>query len=248
MDCASGSGKQKHNHAGMEALMRVDLGSDVYTSDDKKVGTVDRIVLDGESKAILSLVVKSGMINQHHRIVDVNMVTSQDDDGVHLNLPESEYDQLSDFVEQQYVSVPSEDYDALPFIIPNAGGGGGYLYGAPYIGRGFEGRQDSFFDSAPTRETIVENRSNLEDTDVTISKGTDVVGSNGDKLGSVHEIFYSADGHLDGFVVKTGGLFSHEDIRVPMEWVDEAGGDQIRLNLTAEEAETRSYDVENNTL
>jgi len=228
--------------------MRVDLGSDVYTNDDKKVGTVDRIILDADSKAIVSLVVKGGMINQHHRIVDVNMVASQDDEGVHLNLPESEYDELSDFVEQQYVSVPTEDYDALPFIIPNAGGGGGYLYGAPYVGRGYEGRQDSFFDSAPTRETVVENRSNLEETDVAISKGTNVVGSNGEKLGSVEEVYYGADGRLDGFVVKTGGLLSHQDVRIPMEWVEEAGDDRILLNLTAAEAETRSYDVENNTL
>jgi uncharacterized protein YrrD len=228
--------------------MRVDLGSDVYTSDDEKVGTVDQIVLDAESKAIVSLIVKSGMINQHHRIVDVSMVSSQNDDGVHLTLPESEYDQLPDFVEKQYVSVPKDDYASLPFIIPNAGGGGGYLYGAPNIGRGYEGRQDSFFDSAPTRETIVQNRSNIEDVDVTINKGTDVVGSNGDKIGSVHEIYYGADGHLDGFVVKTGGLISHQDVRIPMEWVDEAGGDRIVLNVTSEEAQTRSYDVENNTL
>jgi uncharacterized protein YrrD len=69
-----------------------------------------------------------------------------------------------------------------------------------------------------------------------MSAGTDVIASDGRRVGTVHEVTYGADGGVTGFVVKEGVLFKH-DVRIPIERVATMGAKHIHLNVTAEEAE-----------
>ena len=227
--------------------MRIDLGMDVVTSDGDKLGTVEKLVLDGNSKQISKLIVSGGFLGGEDRIVDVSMITGQNADTIQISLPKSEAEELPTYVTEQYVDVPEDDYDALPFGMPAATGAGFYLYGAPYAGRGYEGTSDSLFNAAPADAPVVENRSNLEETDALISTGTDVVGADGEKVGSIEEVFVDEHGQINGFLVKKGFIFTH-DVRIPMDWVREVNGDTVHLSISAAEAETRAYDVEDTTL
>lgn len=226
--------------------MRIDLGMEVFTSDGEKLGTIQKIVLDVRSKQITKMIVSGGFLGMDHRIVDVTMIAGHSNDTIQLDLPKEEAQKLPNYVTKQFVEAPHDDIDGLPFIQP-AGAGGAYLYGTPFLGRGYEGRADSFFDAAPSEGPLVQNRSNLEDTDTVISTGTDVVGVDGKNVGSVAEVYVDDGGEITGFLVKKGLIFTH-DVRVPMDWVREVDGDEIHLNLTAAEAETRAYDVEDSTL
>lgn len=227
--------------------MRIDLGMDVVTSDGEKLGTVQRLVLDANSKQITKMIVSGGFLGGEDRIVDVSMVVGQNADAIQIDLPKSEAEELPTYVTEQFVEVPQDHYDALPFGMPAATGAGFYLYGAPYAGRGYEGSSDSFFDAAPADAPIVENRSNLAETDTLISDGTDVVGADGEKVGRVEEVYVGDSGEITGFLVKKGLIFRH-DIRIPMDWVREVDGETVHLSVTASEAETRAYDVEDTTL
>lgn len=225
--------------------MIINLGATVLASDGDKVGSVSRIVLDSNTKAIHRFIVDGGLLSNQHRIVDVEMVASADDDNVRLNLTKDQVDELPNFVEQQYSHVPDSDYHELPFAMPSASGT--YLYGTPGIGRGYEGSQDSAFNAAPSTAPVVETRSNLMETDVMISEGTDVYGSDGEKVGKVDEIVMGNGGEVRGFLVKSGFIFT-KDVRIPIDLVENAGEDRITLNVSGAEAETRSFDIEDTTL
>jgi uncharacterized protein YrrD len=227
--------------------MLINLGANVLSRDGDKVGSVGRIVLDSETRALHKFILDRGLLSARHRIVDVDMVTSADEENIRLDLTEAQVDELPDFVEEQFTYVPENDYDALPFLMPNAGGAGTYLYGAPAIGRGYEGSQDSLFDAAPSTSPVVENRSNLLETDVMISEGTDVYAADGAKVGKVDEVVMSDSGQVRGFLVKSGLIFK-KDVRIPIDLVDNAGEDRITLNVSGAEAETRSFDIEDTTL
>jgi uncharacterized protein YrrD len=69
-----------------------------------------------------------------------------------------------------------------------------------------------------------------------IESGTDVVGSDGDKVGSVDDVLFDAEGRITGFIVRAGFLFKH-DVMIPIERVAEIGHDQIHLNVTGDQAE-----------
>ncbi len=227
--------------------MNIDLGTDVYGSDGEKVGTVERIVIDSNTKQIHKFIVHRGFLTHDDKLVDIDMVTSSDADGLRIDLTSDQVNELPGFIEQRFVEVPEHDRDAMPFIVPNAMGAGTYLYGAPHIGRGYEGSQDSFFDTAPTAAPVVEVESNIPETDVMISEGTDVYGSDGDKVGSVDQVLVDDGGAITGFVVSKGFIFK-KDVRIPIDWVDTTNESEIRLNITSAQAEADAYDVEESTL
>jgi len=227
--------------------MNIDLGMDVFGSDGEKVGTVERIVVDSNTKQIHKFIVHRGFLSHDDKLVDIDMVTSHDADGLRLDLSSNQVNELPDYVEERFVQVPDDDRGSLPFMLPSAAGAGAYLYGAPNIGRGYEGSQDSFFDAAPSVAPVLEVESNIPETDVMISEGTDVYGADGDKLGSVGEVLVSNDGAIDGFVVSKGLIFK-KDVRVPIDWVESANGDEIRLNVTTAQAESAAFDIEDSTL
>lgn len=226
--------------------MQITMGMDVLSANGDKIGSVEKVVVDSSTKSINKIIVSSGMINKHHKIVDIDMVRDAGN-GLRIDLNQSQFDELPDFVQERFTTADNDSVNALPFAQPNAGGAGFYLFGAPNVGRGYEGSQDSFFDAAPADAPIIEDRSNLLDTDVVITEGTDVIGSDGEKVGTVDEIVYAEDGTLSGFVVKAGFLLTH-DVRVPINWVAETGGKHIRLNVPAAEAESKSFDIEEQTL
>lgn len=227
--------------------MKIDLGTDVFGSDGEKVGSVERIVVDSNTKEIHKFIVHRGFLTHDDKLVDVDMVIGQDADGLRLDLTSDQVNELPDYVEDRFVQIPEQDRASLPFIIPSAMGAGAYLYGAPNIGRGYEGSRDSFFDAAPSVAPVIEERSNIPETDVMISEGTDVYGSDGDKVGRVGEILVGNDGAINGFVVSKGLIFKH-DVRVPIDWVETADGSEIRLNVTSAEAEAGAFDIEDSTL
>jgi uncharacterized protein YrrD len=75
-----------------------------------------------------------------------------------------------------------------------------------------------------------------------ISHGTEVVASDGRKVGTVAEIFVTPDGKVTGFVVKAGFLFKR-DVVIPIEWVAEIGEKHIRLKMTADDTEESGHPV-----
>jgi sporulation protein YlmC with PRC-barrel domain len=227
--------------------MNIDLGMDVFGSDDEKVGSVEKIVVDSNTKQIHKIVIHRGFLSHDDKLVDLAMVSAQDADGLRLDLTSDQVNELPGYVEERFVQIPEQDRDALPFMMPSAMGAGAYLYGAPNIGRGYEGSQDSFFDAAPSVAPVIEDESNIPETDVMISEGTDVYGADGDKVGSVGEVLTSNDGAVSGFVVSKGLIFK-KDVRVPIDWVETANGDEIRLNVTSAQAEAAAFDIEYSTL
>lgn len=217
--------------------MNIDLGADVFGSDGEKVGTVDRIVVDSNTKTIHKFIVHRGHLSHDQKLVDISMIASQDVDGIRLDLTSEQVHALPDFIKERFVQIPEHEHAELPFIVPNAMGGGAYLYGAPYAGRGYEGSRDSFYDAAPAISPIIEDETNIPETDVMISEGTDVYGSDGDKVGTVGEVLVDADGTINGFVIRKGFIFK-KDIRIPIDWVESADGPDIRLNVTSARAES----------
>lgn len=217
--------------------MRIDLGASVHSSDGENLGTVDRIVIDPETKAVQQFILQHGFLTQTHKIVDIDMVVGQEGDTVRLNQSADQVAKLPDYVQERFVQVPEHDVDAIPFIIPTAMGAGSYLYGAPYMGRGYEGSQDSIFDAAPAVAPVIEEVSNVSEMDVMISEGTDVYSVDGDKVGSVNEVLLSPDGQIQGFVVSSGLIFK-KHYQIPIAWVDTTGDEQIRLNVGTAEAES----------
>ncbi|HET8522783.1 MAG TPA: PRC-barrel domain-containing protein [Thermomicrobiales bacterium] len=212
----------------------VEIGQDVVSSDGQKIGTLDRLVLNTENNHVENLVVDHGILS-HDKLIDIDLIARTEPDRIILSLTKDEADELPDFVKEEYSLAPPDIEIADPYIAP-AMAGGRMLYGAATMAPSYPNPGPSLFEQAPVNPPPVETVSNIPVQDIMISDGTDVVGSDGKKVGAVDEVLFAPNGDLEGFVVKAGFLFKH-DVRVPMDWVADTGHDKIRLKITSDEAE-----------
>lgn len=219
-------------------IEQLELGQEVFASDGEKVGTVDRLVINPQTRTVEQLIVHSGFFTREDKLIDTGFIANVDARGVHLNATGDDVHGFPVFAEERFAVASHEDHADAGMVIPNAGGTGQLLYDAPFTGRGYP-ESGSFFDPAPLDPPPVETTSNVPETDVIVSDGTDVIGSDGDKVGTVSDVTLDTDGRLESFVVKAGMLFKH-DVRIGADQVAEIGSRHVRLNVTADQADSRS--------
>jgi uncharacterized protein YrrD len=213
------------------------LGQPVLSRDGHSLGTVDRFVLNDATHQIEQIVVHK-LLHHGDKLIDVAVIDRSDADGVVLSIDASEVAALPNFVRETYVDLSqSAALDDTYMSMATTAGAGSFLVEAPVAGRRTLGAETSdFFDAAIPQGATVEDVSNLASGDDVMSAGTDVIASDGRRVGKVHEVTYGADGGVTGFVVKEGVLFKH-DVRIPIERVATMGAKHVHLNVTAEEAE-----------
>ena len=218
--------------------MDLELGKPVVSSDGEKVGSVDRLVFDANTRELRQIIVHQGTFLTRDRIVDRPMIDHVDDDGtVHLDATASVVDQLPEFVEANFLIPAEDELRWFPHAWVNSGGGVGapILYGPGELGQGYD-QHGGLFEPAPLNPPTEEVRSNIGEDTVTLDRGTNVVDRDGEKIGTVDDVIYDEDGAIAGFVVKAGLLF-HHDLRIPAEWVESMSPASVRLKVSADEAE-----------
>lgn len=223
--------------------MEISLGQPVVSTDGDQIGKVDALALDADTQEVRQIIIRQGMFLSTNRIIDHSMVERVGDDGtVYLNISSAQSEEMPPFVEEQFVVAREEDLRHMPHAWagwdPLAAVWSDAVPASGPVARQTPTPEDnaSFFDVPSTSPGPLENVSNLSEDMVLISTGTDVVGSDGEKIGSVDEVLYDEEGRVAGFVVKAGFLF-HHDVRVPADWIDTVGGETVQLNVTAEQAE-----------
>jgi hypothetical protein len=221
------------------AQYEVNIGARVKSSDGKKLGSIEKlIVLPDEQHRVTGFILGKGIISES-KIVDAALVSATDEQGITLSKTAQEVHELPALVHQQLVQASDDVSYGIGFGTVVAPGTGGQ----PML-RGDTGGQfahtgaESFYMPAPIGEVVTENISNIDVNAVLISEGTDVVGSDGKKVGHVDEVFVE-NRLLTGILVRAGFLL-HHDVRIPMSLVAGVAEKHFRLNVTADEAERLS--------
>jgi uncharacterized protein YrrD len=214
------------------------IGSKVRTSDGHDLGEVERFVVDPSGKHISDFVVDKGIFDQG-RVVSLNYVTSITEKEVLLSITREQADGLPGFAVQEFVQMQGD------FTVPTAFGGmvnlqgttGAWMHYGPGAGGGITnvGGQ-SLFEPAPIGQVITETVGPLTESEFTLDHGTDVISSDGEKIGKVDEVLLGDDNEITGFVVQAGFLF-HHDIAIPAEWVANITHEHVHLNVTKAKAE-----------
>jgi uncharacterized protein YrrD len=79
----------------------------------------------------------------------------------------------------------------------------------------------------------------LPQGEVEIDGQTEVLGSDGESIGTVDEIISDTAGNITELVVKEGLIVQHR-MRVPVDWIASIWSNQVELSLTAAEAKQRA--------
>lgn len=215
------------------------LGSDVRTRDGEKVGTVDQLVVHPDTLEIVSVIVKEGTLFTTDRIIDMEMVDRVDVNGdVVLEISKDHEQELPELATRRLVEPSHNQYDRIVemgYLATPSAHGQVMLFSEP-VDSSYAPAPDSPFASAPADAPVIQDEDNLPPNTVTIEEGTDVVDRHGEKIGTVDEIIYGQDRTIDAIVVSEGWLFKHH-VRIPGEWIESAGHENVIINRSAAEAE-----------
>jgi uncharacterized protein YrrD len=205
--------------------MRVKSGSDVYSADGRKIGRVRGVIMPSGSDAVTGIIIARGFIFNEDRMIPVDWVAQTTEDGdIRLREEHQAFDELERFDETQYVAkdMSNPDYMGLPDVYYY--GAAAYIPNAANLGPALaieEIRHEAF-------------EMGVEDNDITLRVGIEVVTSDDQYIGKVDEIIASPpENRLSHFVISSGGLFATRKM-IPITWIAELGSERILLAVNRE--------------
>jgi sporulation protein YlmC with PRC-barrel domain len=218
--------------------MDITLGMHVYTSDDKDLGTVDRLILDPDRNSVKAAVVRKGVLLHQDVEVPADMLTARPNGDARLAYSSAEVDKLPDFLEGSYTTPPPDymppmAYPPTAFYWPVGYGlGREPLQTMPAAGVGpatWTGASD-----ADREVGAALQRQDLENA--VIGEGSDVLGRDGGKVGTVSELAFDPDtSTLTGLMVHKGIIFG-KDTTLPASLIDSVDDGVVYLKVDAREA------------
>ncbi|HYI15673.1 MAG TPA: PRC-barrel domain-containing protein [Thermomicrobiales bacterium] len=195
--------------------MNIELGSDIYGNDGEKLGVVDSLVVEPDNGAISSVIVRKGLFFPTDKILPASAVTSVDEQGVHVNVSKADVEQLTEYMDAEYVWPPAGYYGSY--------GSHGYMWPAT-----------SVYATGLMVDDEIEER---HPGSIILSEGTLVVDNDNDDVGRITEMATDDRGRVVGFRVEEG-FFRHHEHYIPANLVDTADDVVVRLKVPKERLES----------
>jgi len=203
-------------------MIKLLKNAEVFSSVGEKVGTLDRVVLDPQTKKVSHIVVTNGMLFPTSQVIPISYV---DLDGDRITLTENamELEDLPDFVETSFISAnqansPEDTADEIYFYPPHNAvwwGAGNYIW-------------------YPEPLYVLKTEKVIPDGMVALEEGATVVDKNGEDLGNIERVLVEESDKLATHIVVSQGFLSKEYKLVPTLWITNVTEEKVYLVIDAD--------------
>jgi len=190
-------------------------GTDVISREGKKIGELERVVIDPQTREVVYLVVKSGFLLMNDRLISSDQVGEATDQQIVVNISQDHLDELPAFEEFHYVSVENDNID-------NAGQ---FYWYPPPAGWYLPGGYYPFV--RPLYIRVSEK--NIPENTVALREGAKVFTTDGQHVGNIDRLITDADSEYVTHVVISNGLLLKERKMVPAFWLANVSEDEVHL-------------------
>jgi uncharacterized protein YrrD len=203
--------------------MRLTQGADVYSSQGSQLGTLNRVILDPNTREVTHIVIERRFLSTEHKLVDMDKVNTAIEDRITLLPPEERFDEFTDFEEAQYVNLDATEYPEgnvnSSFWVPPMN----YAWWrvTPHISH----------PGAPVYK--VDTRDTLPEGTVALMKGAKVLSREEKHVGDIEELIVEPeDDRVTHFVIREGLLFKERKL-VPVTWIAKIEEKEIHLSVNS---------------
>lgn len=199
-------------------------GTDVFSKDGIKIGTIDRVVVDPQSKEVTHFIVGEGRFFASEYVVSTDDIEFTAEGEIVLQKMEEELeDNLPVFEEAHFVELsegeqPFEEVDALYWYPPV----GGWWNTGNILG----------YDMP---QYVINTDRNIPDDKVPLQKRARVVTDAGEQVGRIKRVVVERD-RITHIVIMEGILFREEQI-IPSQWIREIQESEVILSVGKETLE-----------
>ena len=198
-------------------------GVDVYSSDDEKVGTLHRVVMDPKSKEVTHIVVEKGLLFTEDKVVPMDLVGSVTEDRVSLQGSKEHLDELPDYEETHY--VPPDATAEEGGVTSDA------VYWYPPVdwsAAGFGRYPVAFY---PQSLYVQKTEKNIPEGMIALAQGAKVTAEDGEQVGTIETLITDPKDDRVTHVVISSGLLLKERKIVPAYWIDTVSDEEVRLSV-----------------
>jgi uncharacterized protein YrrD len=194
-------------------------GVDVYSSDNEKIGTLHRVVMDPNTKEVTHIVVQEGFLFTEDKVVPMDLIGSVTEERIALQGSKEHLDELPKYEETHYVprDASVEDDMRTLYWYPPVGMWGPYGYA----------RYPIYPESLYMRET----EKNIPEGMIALSEGAKVIAENGEHVGNIETLITDPKDDRVTHVVIASGLLTKERKIIPVHWLNTVLDDEVRLSV-----------------
>ena len=195
----------------MEKTILFQKNASVLTANGQQIGSLERVVLNPESKLVTDIVVRTGpLFNKEDRVVPVEQVAETTERQILLHAEAKEVDSFPPFEERYLVEEPEEAAKATPVTHGTPG-----FYGPMIV-------EDQY---------VTQIEQNIPKGTVAMKEGAKVISAEGKYVGNVERVLADASVDQVTNLEISKGLFTKEWWLIPMKWVMTVGEDEVHLRV-----------------
>ena len=206
--------------------MRLTKGADIYSSTGEKLGTLDRVVIDPETKEVTHLVVSKGGLFKTDKVVCMDMVNQEIEDQITLLAHKHNLDEFQDFEETDYVHVEQADVPEIP--VPAT-----YWYPPINMVWWRAGGTDNPVMYPAMPQYVPKTKQLIPEGTIALEEGARVVSKDGRHVGNIDQVIVDEqDNRVTHFVVSEGILLKERKL-IPVTWISHIDEDEVHLSTSA---------------
>jgi len=199
----------------------------VLTHDQKKVGNIDRVVIDPATDEVSHLVVEKGFLFTQDKVVPVTDIQSTSEREVILKKTAAP-EEYPEFEQTQYIpNAGVEDFnrrqadEARQLLWYHAAVKAPYLKSSPY----------------PSQYKPLyykEKHRNVPDDAVALEEGADVTDREGRHLGTLADVYTEPETFKVSHLLVSSGMIKKDTKIIPAAWVKDIVEDAVQLHIKEE--------------
>ena len=192
-------------------------GTDVFSSDNEKIGTLDRVVMDPRTKEISHIVVREGFLFREDKVVPMDLIGSVTDESIILQGSKDHLNELPDYEETHYVSRDATVDDDMSTL---------YWNPPAYSGAGYSQYPVIYPQSLYIRRT----EKNIPEGMVALAEGAKVLAEDGEQVGNIETLITDPNERVTHMVISSGLLMKERKI-IPSHWLSTVTDDEVHLSV-----------------
>ena len=203
-------------------MIRLIKDADIYSASGEKIGDLDRVVLDPETKKVSYLVVKKGLLFTTSKVIPIQLFNLEGEQ-ITLTHDTKDMDFYPEYNESSFIGVVETDFPEQTVE---------RVVWYPQIS-GWDPHTRMMY--LPPAPLYVRRTNNAIPKDcVALDEGAGVVSLDGQDVGNVERVIVEPKENRATHIVVGSGLLSKEYRLVPTFWIKTVTDDKVFLKIKAD--------------
>jgi sporulation protein YlmC with PRC-barrel domain len=208
----------------METKIQFQKNAKVLAADGQQVGTLERVVLNPETRVVTHIVVhRAAFLKRDSRVVPIYLVAGTDMDQILLLWAAGDLESLPPFEETHLVDREGSVDNPSPIVKTPAVDTQTSIYGYPGLGVSVG--------PAPGEKFVTQIEQNIPEGTVALKEGARVITAEGRSVGKVERILADVPAERATHLLVSMGMFTRDWKLVPMTWVDAIHESEVYLRV-----------------